>query len=295
MKIILLYYTGTNNTAYLSHELKKKWEGEHDVTLYKVYDETFKKVDLSTYDIVGIGYPIYAFNVPSYFLKFLKKQDFPRDKKYFIYKNSGETLHLNDASSLSIIKLLKKQGICVNNEYHFPMPYNIIFRFKDDLIKEMLTKNDKLLDILSYEVMNNVSHISKYKMGHKIVTQLLKIQYIAGPINSWLYHVNKKKCSLCGLCIKNCPVHNIYLKNGKIRFHHHCLMCMRCSLYCPKDAFFIGFLEPWKVNKPYDFKMINNMVINEPVITNKTKGFFKCYYATFQYIDKRYEEIAKSL
>lgn len=295
MKILLLFYTGTNNTKYLSYELKKRWEGSHEVDLYQVQDDTFKIIDLSIYDVIGLGYPIYAFNVPSYFLKFLKMQSFPKGKKYFIYKNSGETLHLNDASSLSIIKLLKKQGIRVNNEYHFPMPYNIIFRFKDNLIKEMLTENEKLLDILSFEVMNDIPHISKYKINHKMLTQVLKIQYIAGPINSWLYRVNKKKCISCGLCIKNCPVHNIYIKKGKIKFHHHCLMCMRCSLHCPKDAFFIGFLEPWKVNKPYDFKSINNIVLDKPVITNKTKGFFKCYYATYQYINKRYEEIAKSL
>ena len=61
------------------------------------------------------------------------------------------------------------------------------------------------------------------------------------------------------MCIKNCPMNNIFKnKKGKIKFKHNCMMCMRCSFFCPKDAINIGFLQwwGWKVNGAYDFKNI---------------------------------------
>ena len=64
------------------------------------------------------------------------------------------------------------------------------------------------------------------------------------------------KCVNCNKCVNTCPHNNIYIKNDKIKFHHHCDMCMRCSFFCPTNAIKIGFLEGWKVNGEYKFKEI---------------------------------------
>ena len=40
------------------------------------------------YDIIGFGYPIYGFNSPLPFNKFVKLLTFKENQKYFIYKNS---------------------------------------------------------------------------------------------------------------------------------------------------------------------------------------------------------------
>ena len=46
----------------------------------------------------------------------------------------------------------------------------------------------------------------------------VRIQYIGGPINSFFYGVDDKKCSKCQICIKNCPTKNIYLnKKNKVK------------------------------------------------------------------------------
>ena len=293
MKCLLIYYTGTFNTRYVSQQLKKKLETVgYEVDLYEIDPLNTERLDLSGYDLIGLGYPIYGYNAPWPFLKFIRHQKFPKSVRTFIYKNSGETEKVNDASSLFVWRKLKRSGAVIENEYHFLMPYNIHFRFKDKLVKEILEMDEKLYDILLYEVTHHVPNIKRYKLWHRIVTRAVSIQFFGGDVNSFFYKVDAEKCSGCGLCIKQCPMQNIYRdEHGQIKFHHHCLMCMRCSFFCPKDAFDIGILQNWRVNGRYDFEAIRQIQLDAPVITPETKGFFECFIDTYKNINERYDEL----
>jgi len=296
MNCLLLYYTGTFNTRYITNLLKgrlvdKGW----NVETYEIDPLNNERLDLSRFDIVGLGYPIYGYCAPYAFLKFIRAQKFPRGMKVFIYKNSGETQKANDASSKYVLRKLRRDGAVMNNEYHFIMPYNIHFRFDEYLVKEMLTMDAKLMDILVYEIMNGIHNFKPFKIWPRIVSSVVsRPQYIGGDVNSFLYKVDPEKCTNCNLCIRRCPTKNIYRdENNIIRFHHHCLMCMRCSLFCPTDAFDIGFLQDWgwKVNGGYNFKKIEQIKLDKPYITDDTTGFFKCYVRTYKYINERHREL----
>ena len=293
MKCLLIYFTGTFNTRYTSKILKEKFEKAGDeVDLYEIDPLKLERLDLSRYDIVGLGYPIYGYNAPWPFLKFIRYQKFPKGIRTFIYKNSGETEKVNDASSLFVWRKLKRSKAIIENEYHFMMPYNIHFRFEEELVKEILDMDEKLYEILLYEIKNQIPNIKRYKLWHKIVTRVVSIQFIGGDINSFFYKVKKDKCIDCYLCIKQCPTQNIYRnEKGQIKFHHNCLMCMRCSFFCPTAAIDIGILQGWKVNGRYDFEKIRKMKLEKPVITQNTQGFFKCYIDTYNYINSRYKEL----
>lgn len=295
MKCLLIYYTGTYNTRYLSHLLKARMETDGaSVTLYELDPLKPEKLELTPYDTVGLGYPIYGFNTPCPFLKFVRKQTFPKGIRAFIYKNSGETYHANDASSVNLVRKLRRDGAVIENEYHFIMPYNIHFRFDEALVREMLTVDDLLLDILVKEVRSGIPNIKKYRFIHRVVTFFVKLQYIGGDVNSFFYKVKEDQCVGCGKCVRNCPTQNIYKnEDGKIRFRHNCLMCMRCSLNCPTDAIRIGLLDTWgwRVNGPYDFESIRRLPPAEPIITELTEGFFKCYVETYREVRRRHEEL----
>jgi len=296
MNCLLLYYTGTFNTRFLTGKLKARLESlGWVVTSYEIDPLNNERLDLSQYDIVGLGYPIYGYCAPYAFLRFIRAQKFPRGMRIFIYKNSGETEHANDASSKYVVRKLRRDGARTENEYHFIMPYNIHFRFDDRLVKEMLTMDSRLMDILVHEISNRIPNKQRYKLWPRLVSAVVsRPQYIGGNVNSFLYRVDKEKCTGCDLCIKRCPTRNIYRDDsGEIHFHHRCLMCMRCSLYCPKDAIHIGFLEDWgwKVNGGYNLASIEKMPQGEPVITKQTTGFFKCYIETYAKINTRHREI----
>lgn len=293
MKILLIYYTGTFNTRYICNMVKNKFlEQSHQVDVFEWNYDGPQTISMEGYDIIGFGYPIYGFNIPSMFIKFLKKQKYPSQARYFVFKNSGETYSANDSSSHQLDNVLKKHKCRIDNEYHFMMPYNIHFRYEDELVHEILKMDDLLADILVYEIINKINHNKKYKLINDLIAITVRLQYLGGPVNSLFMKVDNKKCVGCKKCILDCPVHNIYVdKKGKIKFHHHCVMCMRCTLFCPKDAVIFGLFASWKVNGRYDLDKIKSMDVDHKIITKDTEGFFKCYIKTYNYINDRHDEL----
>ena len=292
-KCLLVFYSGTNNTTYITNKVKDRLiNAGYEVDVYRINPLNIEKLDFAKYDLVGIGYPIYGFNVPKTVDKFFRKQTLIKGQRYFIYKNSGETYGPNDSSSLMLKHRINKFKGNLTNEYHFLMPYNIHFRFDENLIKEMIEIDELLLDILVKEIKENIPNIKKYKLINNIINYPLRLTYIGGRINVLFYKIDQKKCVGCGLCIDKCQMHNIYKdKKGRIRFHTHCLMCMSCTLNCPKDAIKMGLFNSWRVNKPYDFEKIEKIQLSGPIINKDTKGFFRCYVKTYEEIKSRHQKL----
>lgn len=292
MKVLLIYYTGTFNTRYLTEKVKDRFEKQGDkVDTVEINSKT-PVCDCANYDLIGFSYPIYGFNSPLPFNKYVRKLKFDAGQKYFIYKNSGETFAMNNASSRILIRIMKRHKAKLCGEYHFVMPYNIHFAFERDFLRQIFDKNQKLMEIMLYNLNNGIIKKIKSNLIYNLAAFFVGIQKIGGNVNSFLYKVDKEKCINCGKCVKECPHDNVYEKNGKIKFHHHCDMCMRCSFFCPTNAIKIGFLEGWKVNGAYDFKDIESDASPTPTyITKDSKGFFKCFIKHFNDIDNEYAKI----
>lgn len=286
-KAILIYFTGTGNTKLLAESIKNRFylENLYDVDLFEINIDT-KVIDLKDYDLIIFSYPIYAFNTPIIFDKYIKKLKL-LNKKYLIIKQSGEPLKLNNTSSYKLRKWIKKNNGELLEEYHFLYPYNIHFKYPDNLVKELYILNNKLMDILIYELKNNIKNTTKLNYFYILNSKLFKIQRLGGPINSLFYRVDKNKCINCNLCINNCPTHNIELKNKKIKFHLKCIMCMRCSFSCPTDAINIGMLQSWKVNGAYDYdKIIKNDNLDGKFIENNQTRFYKLFNKKIKNIEE---------
>ena len=294
MKYLLIYYTGTHNTRYLTNQLKKRLElDHHQVDTVEIKCDT-RAVDPHGYDYIGLSYPIYGFNAPRPLNKYLRKLSFDKGQKFFIYKNSGEVFAMNNTSSRVPKRIMKHQKCVFVGEYHFVMPYNIHFRFPVEFVKEAMDYNKKLMEVMLYNISHQILYYPKSNLIYEIASFFVSIQKIGGNVNSFFYKVDNEKCTKCGLCINNWPHHNIDLKNGKIKFSHHCDMCMACSFFCPQDAINIGFLEGWHVNGDYHLQMIEDNPSNEtPFITKDSNGFYRCFIKYFENIDKMYEDILK--
>lgn len=158
MKILFLLFSGTNNTQEIARLLASDFSLQgHSFEIMKIDIET-PLIDLDQYDLIGLGYPIYAFNEPRFFWRYVKKLKMNKRAKYFIFKTSGETLGLNNASSRRLIRHLKRQKCVLLGDYHFVMPYNIHFRFEDAFVKEIMAYNRKLSKVLVSNVLNEEKH-----------------------------------------------------------------------------------------------------------------------------------------
>lgn len=296
-KILICYFSGTGNTKKVvlsASESLQNLGGE--VTLFNVDEGKFDG-DLNEFDMLGIAYPIHAFNAPSNMIKFVKSlKKLKKDKKMakkplFIIKTSGEPLALNNISSLKIRSILKKKGFTLTNEYHYCMPYNIIFRHTDNMAYKMWNTAQRVIPIDCKEIMEGKKVKLKYVPFGRFLAWIFRIEHWGGRFNGKRYKVNDK-CIQCQLCVKRCPTNNITIENGEFKFGKNCLMCMRCSFHCPKNAIKIGYFEKWKVNGAYNF---NNP--NESEVEKHKRYCKKAYKKYFNKNERKisdFENISKN-
>ena len=263
MKILIIYFSGTGNTRKVAEKYALCFgELGHNAELVSVdglpknkalTDEFLTK--LKDADLVGFGYPVHAFNAPAVMLKlakFLPKQE--KTKRAFIFNTSGEPLKLNNISSLKLTSMLKRRNYAVFSEYHYCMPYNIIFRHTDDMAYKMWNTAELLIPLDAKQIVDGVAHKLKRVFCGSFVAWVMRCEHWGVRLNGRRYKV-KKECVHCQKCVNICPTNNITVKkNGKLHFGGNCLMCMRCAQLCPKDAIKTGWFNKWKVNGAYTFE-----------------------------------------
>lgn len=282
-KILICWFSGTGNTKSVVSEYKKAFEENGAaVTLHNI-DTGDYEGDIAEFDSVGVAYPIHAFNAPSNVLDFarnLQKRAPVGKKNLFIIKTSGEPLKLNNISSIKLRKILKKKFV-LTNEYHYCMPYNIIFRHTDEMANRMWNAAKKVIPVDCKDILSGKSAKLKPVFCGGLVAWLFRIEHWGGRFNGRFYKVNES-CIHCGKCERDCPTHNITITDGKFKFGKHCLMCMRCSFDCPSNAIKIGLFDKWKVNGAYSF-----LPPAQPEQNKHEKYCKKAYKKYFESIEER--------
>ena len=75
MKALICYFSGTGNTMKVAMRYREiLLQNDITVDLVKMeHDTRPEEIDLNTYDIIGFGYPVHAFNAPKIVIGFAKK------------------------------------------------------------------------------------------------------------------------------------------------------------------------------------------------------------------------------
>ena len=262
MKILICYFSGTGNTRKVAEKYASCFEADGNTVQTMPIDGLFgeKKLpqefvdQLEQADLFGVGYPVHAFNAPAIVLEFVKR--IPKStvsKRAFLFSTSGEPLTLNNISSLKIRNMLKRRKYVATNEYHYCMPYNIIFRHSQEMAHKMWTTAEQMIPLDTEEILQNKPHRLKKIFCGSCLAWIMRCEHWGGRLNGKHYKVSDE-CIHCEQCVKICPTHNITIEDGKFKFGNKCLMCMRCAQLCPKDAIKIGWFNKWKVNGSYNFE-----------------------------------------
>ena len=290
MKNAIIYvFSGTGNTKKACDIYKSEFEKNGvETTLYTVKKGFENLPDPNNFDYVGFGYPIHGFNAPYIMLDLAKA--LPKangTKQYFVVKTSGEPLKINNVSSIKFNDIMKRKGYVPFSEYHYVMPYNMIFRHTDEMAARMKNTLEQLASVEAREVICGVEHkLSKVPFG-RFVAWVVRIEQPAMKVNGRFFKVDGNKCIKCGACAKNCPVGNIKMDgNGKFSFGGDCVMCTRCSFNCPTNAFDIGMLNGWKVNGRYSYKLSEK--------PEEDKHAWYCQKAYKRYFEEAQKKIAAS-
>lgn len=290
MKNAIIYvFSGTGNTKKACDIYKSEFEKNGvETTLYTVKKGFENLPDPNNFDYVGFAYPIHGFNAPYIMLDLAKA--LPKangTKQYFVVKTSGEPLKINNVSSIKFNDIMKRKGYVPFSEYHYVMPYNMIFRHTDEMAARMKNTLEQLASVEAREVICGVEHKLSKVPFERFVAWVVRIEQPAMKVNGRFFKVDGNKCIKCGACAKNCPVGNIKMDgNGKFSFGGDCVMCTRCSFNCPTNAFDIGMLNGWKVNGRYSYKL--------PEKPEEDKHAWYCKKAYKRYFEEAQKKIAAS-
>lgn len=294
---IIYFFTGTGHTQRVTQMIAHAFESRGvTVSLFEVREPKTDAPSPADYDYVGFGYPVHAFNSPQMFLRFVAELPSAPGKNTFIFKTAGEPFLFNTVSSARLYKILTKKGYDVRLDKHLLMPYNIISRYEDSLVKQMLLYNEAYSRLIVQKVCNEERDEIKYAFFCRIVSFLLRIEWPGAKLNGLLYSVNNKKCIRCMKCVKCCPTGNISVKNNKIIFGGQCAMCMGCVMQCPTDAVRIGLIHFLRINGSYKFDQIyNDPGISANFVNENTKGYFRMFRKYYRQADRELSEANISL
>lgn len=289
MKVVLYVFSGTGNTLKVASLFKKYMNA--DVTVYRISAKSGRAPSPEGFDLVGIGYPIHAFNAPEPVLKFVKSLPEVAYRRAFIFKTSGEGLHLNDCSSQKTIKILRKKGYDVTLERHVVMPYNMIYRHTDAMAKQMWIYAKAYVKLICEEIESFKRERVTQPLYKTFYAPLFRIEHPFAHIHGPAFKVDKKKCLNCGKCEKVCPENNITLKDGKYKFGSKCVLCMGCAFNCPVDAVHVGIFKFWKVNGSYRLEeLVRDESIIFPLVPDHAKGIYRLYKKYYREVDKKLNE-----
>jgi ferredoxin len=286
VSIGIFYFSGTGNTKtvtyLLSEELQNK--GCH-VDIFAI-DEVLKTKNnpsLQSYDIVGFGYPVHAFNAPRIFFEYIKTLPAGNQKKTFVFRSAGDPF-MNGGSTALVRKVLQRKGYEVCYERLFIMPSNVLIRYRDPLVKQLYVTAVRHVKTMEHDILTGIKRLQNNTIISTILTAGFSSMESIGARFFGKHLTINDSCNHCGICIRNCPTTNISENAGRILFDKQCVLCLRCIYECPEQAIIPRYLKFIVIHPWFDVKKIGtDPSIKETYITQKTKGYFRHFYS---YISK---------
>lgn len=273
MKNVKIYlFSGTGNTRKVTNEFARVLR-ERGVAV-KV-EEIDRNPDIEEgAEVLGIAYPVHAFSAPENIINFAKGLPECKVKTpIFFIKSSGEPLSLNDASSAKLRTILTKKGYDAVAEYHYVMPYNMLYKHTESMATKMWFTAQRMI----VKDVNSLLNGEKNKIGRGTPISFIfrEVEQPFMHFNGRHFKVDEEKCVSCNMCVNKCPQKNITVKNGRIGFGKNCIGCVRCSFNCPTDAIKIGIINMWKVNGAYVYGQVEPEVAECKYLKRAYASYFE--------------------
>ena len=266
MRLLILYFSGTGNTEYVSSYIEDSLKKSNlSIEVIRVCIEVFPPEKVWDFDLICFGFPIFDLDSPEVVKKYLERipskpeELLPSGLFMFVTMgySAGNAIRRN-------FKRLERKGFVFLGSVAVKMPGSdglIMLNEDSKYVKEALERNydeipevDNFIDRIKEIIIKIKSKrdIAQFKsklpisVGSLLIAPFFKLVYIIliGYLKK-RFRVDEN-CIRCELCVKICPNHNISLIEDEIIFDKKCSLCLRCIHQCPQHAIQIG---KYTVNK----------------------------------------------
>jgi len=269
MKIALIYFSATNNTANMANFIAKKLESlEKNLKVDEInitnYSERQHKIDIDQYNALFFGFPIYAWRAPKLVRDWLQTLE-GKGKKCSVFFTYGGVE--SGAAHFNIKQILEEQNFQLVSTAEFVCKHTYNCggwklmenrpNTSDFKVAEEYTKNtyEKFLD-----KDNGIVQIENPKISEGILLRLEKA--VAKALNP--PSREGEDCSLCGVCESLCPANAMDSDLGEAD-PNICIRCYRCFINCPDNALKIEDLYPIFLK----FGVLEKMPVDEKKVVSK--------------------------
>ena len=239
-KLYAFYFSGTGNTKFVAERLCAKLSGTYKTAAYDIAAADCAAA-LAEADIIMLAYPIYGSCPPVPMRRFVyaNKQRF-NNREVIIavtqYMFSGD-------GAASLGRTVEKFGGKVVYAEHFNMPNNIcdmkILKIRNgEELRETVSKAEKRMDAFVEKIVSGKPFRRGFNVASHAVGYYCQRKFFrkGEPEKKSKLKIDAGKCLGCCKCVKQCPVHNIVIDDGKAVPRGDCALCYRCVNNCPVKA-----------------------------------------------------------
>lgn len=234
MKTNIYYFTSTGNSLVIARDIASGLENAILIDIAKVMN---KEIDLSA-DNIGIVFPVYVWGMPMIVVDFLKKFSNIKDKYIFAVATYGG---FPAGTLVQVKKQLKSLNSDLSAGFGVFMPGNYTPMYgaypEETQKKRFAEAKEKVKKITS--IIKAKKEYGPEKNSFLVNWLFSKIIYKSGVshfVEADKAYWAQDTCDGCRICEKVCPVQNIKMENNKPVWLHHCLHCLGCLQWCPKEA-----------------------------------------------------------
>jgi flavodoxin/ferredoxin len=242
-KSLIVYFSQGGTTARTAQSIAAGLRtAGYQVDLCHLIDEQPPALD--SYDLLGIGMPVYAFRPPFVLSDYVEGLPHLAGLPAFTFVLYGT---LRGDAGTAMRRLLDRKGVrevgyfCCRGDDLFLGYLKQGYLFSPDHpTAEELDRAEafgrEVAAVAAGQAyarpVDDAPPAAMYRLERFAINRWLVEQ-----VYSRLFRLDKDKCTACGLCVEECPTGNITQnQEGQPVWGRNCLFCLYCEMNCPEEA-----------------------------------------------------------
>lgn len=240
MRIAILYFSGTGNTAWMVQQLVTALTALGAEVVAHSCETLAAPVKPEQDELLGLAFPTASSSPPAPFRAWLATLPPAEAQPLFAVTTAG---YAAGDTAWYAVQPLKARGyvpfllanVLMPNNFYLP-PMDFLPVTPPERIPARLEQAQRKIERLAHFISTQTPHSE----GTGLLGRLLGFQqrWSMATFEKRLFRpfFADETCTRCGWCVRHCPMHNITLDANGVHFDARCCLCMRCYSFCPPQA-----------------------------------------------------------